>query len=37
MEIEIDEEVSKRQYAAVIEKILERSSVYLDEFMLKTT
>lgn len=35
MEIEIDEEVSKEQYAAVIEKDIKKISVYLDEFMLK--
>lgn len=35
MEIEIDEEVSKEQYAAVIEKDINKISVYLDEFMLK--
>ncbi|MGY0037339.1 Hsp70 family protein [Pedobacter sp. NJ-S-72] len=35
MEIEIDEEVSKEQYAVVIEKDIKKISVYLDEFMLK--
>ncbi|AMP97511.1 Heat-shock protein [Pedobacter cryoconitis] len=35
MEIEIDEEVSREQYAAVIEKDIKKISVYLDEFMLK--
>ena len=35
MEIEIDEEVSQEQYAAVIEKDIKKISVYLDEFMLR--
>ncbi|QNK63539.1 Hsp70 family protein [Pedobacter sp. PAMC26386] len=35
MEIEINEEVSKEQYAAVIEKDIKKISVYLDEFILK--
>lgn len=35
MGIEINEEISAEQYAAVIEKDVRKISVYLDEFMLK--
>lgn len=35
MEIEIDEQVTRTQYDAVIEKDIKKISVYLDEFMLK--
>ena len=35
MEIEIDEEVSRAQYDAVIDKDLNKIAAYLDEFLLK--
>lgn len=35
MEIEIDEEITRAQYDAVIEKDIKKISVYLDEFLLK--